>query len=74
MRHYAALAGVGIKTVSRVVNGEPNVSEAMIQRVQEAVPSLDYQLDVNAGNLGRLNRRTLTSGCCWHTLPTPFRV
>ena len=30
MRHVAALAGVGVKTVSRVINGEPNVSAATI--------------------------------------------
>jgi DNA-binding LacI/PurR family transcriptional regulator len=72
MRHVAALAGVGMKTVSRVVNGEPNVSEAMIQRVQEAVQSLDYELDVNAGNLRRLNRRTLTLGLLPGDFANPF--
>ena len=32
MKEVAALAGVGIKTVSRVVNGEPMVTEAKIGR------------------------------------------
>jgi LacI family transcriptional regulator len=72
MRHVAALAGVGIKTVSRVVNGEPHVSEAMIERVLEAVERLDYQLDVNAGNLRRANGRTLTLGVLVGSLASPF--
>ena len=33
MKEVAALAGVGIKTVSRVVNGEPMVTEATARRV-----------------------------------------
>ena len=46
MRHVAALAGVGIKTVSRVINGEPNVSEARPRRkVLAAAQSLNYQPD-----------------------------
>ncbi|WP_253250256.1 LacI family DNA-binding transcriptional regulator [Arthrobacter globiformis] len=36
MRDVAALAGVGIKTVSRVVNNEPGASEGTRQKVFEA--------------------------------------
>lgn len=71
MRHVAALAGVGIKTVSRVMNGEPNVSAAMIKRVRDAVERLDYQVDVNAGNLKRANGRTLTLGVLLGSLAYP---
>ncbi len=72
MRHVAALAGVGIKTVSRVVNGEPNVSEATIEKVRDAVERLNYQLDLNAGNLKRANGRTKTLGLLVGSVANPF--
>lgn len=50
MRHVAALAGVGIKTVSRVINDEPNVSDATIARVMDAAQRLNYQPNLHAGN------------------------
>ncbi|MDJ0338600.1 LacI family DNA-binding transcriptional regulator [Cryobacterium sp. PH31-O1] len=52
MRQVAALAGLGIKTVSRVINGEPNVSPAMIAKVKQAADSLDYQPDRRIVYLG----------------------
>jgi DNA-binding LacI/PurR family transcriptional regulator len=72
MRHVAALAGVGIKTVSRVVNGEPNVSEATIARVMEAARTLDYQPDLHAGNLRRADGRTRTLGLLVGSVSNPF--
>lgn len=39
----AALAKVSIKTVSRVLNGEPHVSAALQVRVHTAVETLDYR-------------------------------
>ena len=45
MKEVAALTGVGIKTVSRVVNGEPIVTEATARRVWDVVERLDYHLD-----------------------------
>jgi LacI family transcriptional regulator len=38
----AELAAVSIKTVSRVVNGEPNVSAATQVRVDKAIKQLNY--------------------------------
>ena len=35
-------AGVSIKTVSRVINGERNVAPATVQLVVEAIAALDY--------------------------------
>src|SRR3712207_1190686 len=43
LRDVAALAGVSIKTVSRVVNGEPGVNEDKVAAVQRAVAQLDYR-------------------------------
>lgn len=39
----ASLAGVSIKTVSRVVNGEPGVTPAKAKRVHDAVRALGYR-------------------------------
>lgn len=39
----AELAEVSIKTVSRVVNGEPNVRASTKQRVDRAIAELDYR-------------------------------
>jgi len=72
MRHVAALAGVGIKTVSRVINGEPNVSEATVAKVKAAAESLDYQPDLHAGNLRRADGRTRTLGLLVGSVANPF--
>ncbi|AFV01025.1 LacI family DNA-binding transcriptional regulator [Simiduia agarivorans] len=47
----AALAGVSIKTVSRVVNGEPNVRTATREKVQQAVDKLGYHPSQSARRL-----------------------
>lgn len=39
----AALAGVSIKTVSRVVNSEPNVRQSTRTRVSQAISELNYR-------------------------------
>ena len=41
LRDVGALAGVSFKTVSRVVNGEPGVSEELAARVREAARQLN---------------------------------
>ncbi|MEJ1177979.1 MULTISPECIES: LacI family DNA-binding transcriptional regulator [unclassified Pseudarthrobacter] len=72
MRHVAALAGVGIKTVSRVMNDEPGVSEATRQRVLGASQQLNYQLDLAAGSLRRAGRQTLSMGLLLPSVANPF--
>ncbi|MDT8450507.1 MAG: LacI family DNA-binding transcriptional regulator [Wenzhouxiangellaceae bacterium] len=47
----AAEAGVSIKTVSRVINNEPNVRPATAERVREAIRQLDYLPDPSARGL-----------------------
>jgi len=47
----ADLAGVSIKTVSRVVNQEPNVREATRAKVETAIAKLNYQPNKAARNL-----------------------
>ncbi|MFC7379205.1 LacI family DNA-binding transcriptional regulator [Brevundimonas sp. GCM10030266] len=47
----AALAGVSIKSVSRVLNRGPNVSPALEQKVQSAVATLNYRPNLSARSL-----------------------
>jgi len=47
----AELAGVSIKTVSRVVNREPNVREATRAKVDKAIATLNYQPNKAARSL-----------------------
>ena len=47
----AELAGVSIKTVSRVVNREPNVRDTTRQKVDQAIAELNYRPNVSARNL-----------------------
>lgn len=49
----AELAGVSIKTVSRVANGERNVRPATRERVERAIAQLNYRPNFSARNLAR---------------------
>ncbi|TCM35203.1 LacI family DNA-binding transcriptional regulator [Novosphingobium sp. ST904] len=51
IRDVAAAAGVSIKTVSRVVNKAPNVSEDLRTRVTEAIDRLGYRPNQSARRL-----------------------
>src|SRR5262245_7276433 len=72
MRDVAALAGVSIKTVSRVVNDEGSVSPAVMLRVQRAVAQLGYRHDLAASNLRRSVRRTATVGALLQDVSNSF--
>ncbi len=74
MRDVAALAGVGIKTVSRVVNNEPNVSKTTAERVRQAADELNYRPDRFAGNLRRLDRSTQAIGLLLADASDPFEA
>jgi LacI family transcriptional regulator len=62
MRDVAALAGVSLKTVSRVVNREAGVSDELVSRVERAAEQLDYRPNLTASNLRRSDQRTATIG------------
>ncbi len=47
----ADLAGVSIKTVSRVVNHEPNVRETTRDKVEKAIAKLNYRPNLSARSL-----------------------
>jgi LacI family transcriptional regulator len=72
MRDVAALAGVGLKTVSRVVNGESSVSDETRARVEAAIDRLDYRPDINASLLRRRGRKTATIGLVLEDVSNPF--
>lgn len=72
IRDVAALAGVGIKTVSRVINHEANVSAATRERVEQAVVALNFTPNQGAGALRRGDRKTLTLGLLLDAVDNPF--
>jgi LacI family transcriptional regulator len=72
IRDVAALAGVGTKTVSRVINDEANVSPRTRERVQRAVLALNFKPNQGAGALRRGDRKTLTLGLLLDAVDNPF--
>jgi len=72
IRDVAALAGVGTKTVSRVINDEANVSPQTRARVQRAVKALNFKPNQGAGALRRGDRKTLTLGLLLDAVDNPF--
>src|SRR6266511_339650 len=72
MRDVASLAGVSLKTVSRVVNQEPGVSPELVRRVLDAVNLLDYRHNLTASSLRRADHKTATIGMLLEDSSNPF--
>lgn len=70
MKDVAARAGVGLKTVSRVVNEEPGVTEDTISRVQAAIDALGFRRNDSARLLRK--GRTASIGLVLEDLADPF--
>jgi LacI family transcriptional regulator len=70
MKDVAARAGVGLKTVSRVVNGEAGVSTDTERRVQEAITALGFRRNDSARVLRK--GRTASIGLVLEDLADPF--
>ncbi|MEU6242613.1 LacI family DNA-binding transcriptional regulator [Streptomyces sp. NPDC047024] len=70
MKDVAARAGVGLKTVSRVVNGEPGVTPDTERRVQEAIDALGFRRNDSARVLRK--GRTASIGLILEDLADPF--
>ncbi|MFF4826694.1 LacI family DNA-binding transcriptional regulator [Streptomyces sp. NPDC001312] len=70
MKDVAALAGVGLKTVSRVVNGEPGVTPDTERRVQDAIAALGFRRNDSARVLRK--GRTASVGLVLEDLADPF--
>lgn len=72
LRDVAAMAGVSMKTVSRVVNGENGVTPQKVDAVRRAVTRLDYRPNVSASALRRAGGRTAAIGTVLEDLANPF--
>jgi len=72
MRDVAALAGVSLKTVSRVVNREDGVSEELRDKVELAAKRLDYRHNLTASNLRRSHGRTGVIGALLQDVSNSF--
>lgn len=62
IKDVASLAGVSIKTASRVINDEPTVNAVLAEKVRRAAKVLDYRPNLIARNLRRSDRFTHTIG------------
>jgi LacI family transcriptional regulator len=71
MTDVAQAAGVSLKTVSRVVNGEPLVAPNTAEIVREAIDSLGYRRNEMARTL-RQGRVTRTLGLVIEDVSNPF--
>lgn len=71
MNDLATAAGVSLKTVSRVINGEPGVTEATIRKVETAIESLGYARNDLAASL-RSGLRSHTVGLVIEDVANPF--
>ncbi len=72
MREVAALAGVSLKTVSRVVNREGGVSPDVVARVERAVSQLGYRHNLAASNLRRGHGRSAMVGALLQDVSNSF--
>jgi LacI family transcriptional regulator len=72
MRDVAALAGVSLKTVSRVVNGAPTVDAELASRVHRAAAQLNYRHNMTASNLRRGDRRSFMIGLMLEDVSNPY--
>jgi LacI family transcriptional regulator len=72
MRDVAALAGVGVMTVSRVVNSRGGVSEELTAKVWRAIEKLDYRHNVTARHLRLTGQPTAIIGVLLEDIANPF--
>jgi LacI family transcriptional regulator len=71
LRDVATRAGVSYKTVSRVLNGEPGVSDATTARIQEAITALGFRRN-DMARLLRMGQSSRTIGFVIEDVSNPF--
>ena len=74
MREVAALAGVSLATVSRVLSGDDKVAPDRAERVRDAVALLGYRRDASASNLRRADRVSASIGVVFEDVANPFQA
>jgi LacI family transcriptional regulator len=74
MREVAAIAGVSLATVSRVLNGDGKVAGDRAARVRDAVALLGYRRDASASNLRRADRQSASIGLIFEDVSNPFQA
>lgn len=72
MKEVAALAGVSLSTVSRVVNEDPAVRADLAARVRRAVDSLGYRHNATASALRRNDGLSASIGLIVEDVGNPF--
>jgi LacI family transcriptional regulator len=72
MKQVAAVAGVSLATVSRVVNGGPKVRPDLAARVRDAVELLGYRHNHTASSLRRADRLSASIGLIFEDVANPF--
>ncbi|HTN24467.1 MAG TPA: LacI family DNA-binding transcriptional regulator [Solirubrobacteraceae bacterium] len=72
MKQVAALAGVSLATVSRVVNADPSVNAELAARVREAVAALGYRHNATASALRRADGMSASIGVVVEDIANPF--
>ncbi len=72
IRDVARVAGVSIKTVSRVMNQVPTVDPGIATRVRNAARQLNYQPNLTASALRRRDGRSTTIGLLVDDVANPF--
>jgi LacI family transcriptional regulator len=72
MKDVAAMAGVSLSTVSRVVNGSPPVAPDLATRVERAIELLGYRHNHTAGTLRRSSGLSASIGLVFDDVGNPF--
>jgi LacI family transcriptional regulator len=72
MKEVAAVAGVSLSTVSRVVNGGPSVRPDLAEKVHAAVRLLGYRHNLAASALRRADGLTSSIGLIFEDVSNPF--
>ena len=72
MREVAAVAGVSLSTVSRVVNGGDGVRADLVGRVRDAVELLGYRHNLTASTLRRADGQSASIGLIFEDVSNPF--